>query len=40
MKKIVQISSFFLSLLSIVAVSSMSWLYFNQPEAPKELLKK
>jgi cyclic lactone autoinducer peptide len=40
MKKLVQISSFFLALLSVVTVSSMSWLYVHQPEVPKELLKK
>jgi cyclic lactone autoinducer peptide len=40
MKKVVQISSSFLRLLSVMSVSSMSWLFVNQPEVPKELLKK
>jgi cyclic lactone autoinducer peptide len=40
MKKIVQISSVFLALLSRVAVNSMSFWFVHQPETPKELLKK
>jgi cyclic lactone autoinducer peptide len=40
MKKIVQISSSFLKLLSTMTVNSMSIMWVHQPQAPKELLKK
>jgi cyclic lactone autoinducer peptide len=40
MKKVVEISSFFLELLSKVAVNSISMWFIHQPEVPKELLKK
>jgi cyclic lactone autoinducer peptide len=40
MKKLVRISSSFLSFLSVMTVNSMSFIWFHQPETPKELLKK
>jgi cyclic lactone autoinducer peptide len=40
MKKLVQISSSFLVLLSNMTVNSMSFIWIHQPETPKELLRK
>jgi cyclic lactone autoinducer peptide len=40
MKKLVQISSSFLSFLAVMTVNSMSFIWIHQPETPKELLRK